>query len=61
MISSYVRENKLFESLSLSGELELELNPKAPWPSASALSAKGDGTQNWHSIPNIRPQYVIER
>src|SRR5262249_25882604 len=28
MISSYVGENKLFEQLYLSGELELELNPQ---------------------------------
>src|SRR2546423_2049393 len=28
MISSYVGENKLFESLVLSGELELELTPQ---------------------------------
>ena len=37
MISSYVGENKLFEKLYLSGELELEFSTRrAPWPSASA-------------------------
>lgn len=41
MISSYVGENKLFESLMLSGELEVELNPQGTL--AERLRAGGAG------------------
>jgi 3-oxoacid CoA-transferase subunit A len=36
MVASYVGENKEFERQFLSGELEVELNPRARWPSAFA-------------------------
>jgi len=39
MISTYVGENKLFEKLVLSGELQVELNPRALSPSACAPAA----------------------
>jgi acyl CoA:acetate/3-ketoacid CoA transferase alpha subunit len=39
MISSYVGENKTFERQYLAGELELEFNRRARWPSASAPAA----------------------
>ena len=41
MISSYVGENKLFESLYLSGQLELELNPQGTL--AERIRAGGSG------------------
>ena len=41
MISSYVGENKLFESLYLSGKLELELNPQGTL--AERIRASGAG------------------
>ncbi|MGZ5928566.1 MAG: CoA transferase subunit A, partial [Rhizomicrobium sp.] len=41
MISSYVGENKLFESLYLSGKLELELNPQGTL--AERIRAGGAG------------------
>lgn len=41
MISSYVGENKLFESLVLSGELQVELNPQGTL--AERLRAAGAG------------------
>jgi 3-oxoacid CoA-transferase subunit A len=41
MISSYVGENKLFEQLYLSGELELELNPQGTL--AERIRAGGAG------------------
>src|SRR6201998_1403154 len=41
MVSSYVGENKLFEKLYLSGELELELNPQGPL--AERIRAGGAG------------------
>ncbi|MCA8888372.1 MAG: CoA transferase subunit A, partial [Parvularculaceae bacterium] len=41
MISSYVGENKLFEELYLSGELELELNPQGTL--AERIRAGGAG------------------
>lgn len=40
MISSYVGENKEFERQYLAGELQLEFNPRAPWPNASARAAR---------------------
>src|SRR5471030_1940618 len=42
MISSYVGENKLFEQLYLSGELELEFNPQGTL--AERIRAGGAGT-----------------
>ena len=41
MISSYVGENKLFEQLYLSGDLELEFNPQGPL--AERIRAGGAG------------------
>src|SRR6201992_3653618 len=41
MVSSYVGENKLFEKLYLSGELELELNPQGTL--AERIRAGGAG------------------
>ena len=41
MISSYVGENKLFEQLYLSGELELEFNPQGTL--AERIRAGGAG------------------
>src|SRR3954464_176174 len=41
MISSYVGENKMFEQLYLSGELELEFNPQGPL--AERIRAGGAG------------------
>src|SRR5499425_989081 len=41
MVSSYVGENKLFEQLYLSGELELELNPQGTL--AERIRAGGAG------------------
>jgi len=40
MISSYVGENKLFESLYLSGKLELELNPQGTLAERIAPAAR---------------------
>ena len=41
MISSYVGENKLFASLFLGGELDLEFTPRARWRSASGRGGAG--------------------
>jgi 3-oxoacid CoA-transferase subunit A len=41
MVSSYVGENKLFEQLYLSGELELEFNPQGTL--AERIRAGGAG------------------
>ncbi len=41
MVSSYVGENKLFEQLYLSGQLELELNPQGTL--AERIRAGGAG------------------
>ena len=40
MISSYVGENKTFAKQFLAGELEIEFNPQAPWPSAAAPASR---------------------
>lgn len=39
VIASYVGENALFEKQLLSGEIEVVLTPKAPWPKKCALAA----------------------
>lgn len=39
MVASYVGENALFERQLLSGELEVELTPKAPWRKKCAQAA----------------------
>ena len=39
MVSTYVGENKLFEQLVLSGELEVELNPQGTLANACAPAA----------------------
>ena len=43
MISSYVGENKLFERLYLSGQLELEFNPQGTL--AERIRAGGAGSR----------------
>ena len=49
MISSYVGENKLFEQLYLSGELELELNPQGTL--AERIRAGGAGIPAFYTRP----------
>uniref|UniRef100_A0A8H7NJ37 Uncharacterized protein n=1 Tax=Bionectria ochroleuca TaxID=29856 RepID=A0A8H7NJ37_BIOOC len=45
MIASYIGENKTFESMYLTGEVELELTPRAPWRNA----ARQAGRESLHS------------
>ena len=47
MISSYVGENKLFEQLYLSGELELEFNPQGTL--AERIRAGGAGIPGFYT------------
>ena len=42
MISTYVGENKLFEKLVLSGELEVELNPQGTFSERLRAGGAGD-------------------
>ena len=51
MISSYVGENKLFESLYLSGKLELELNPQGTL--AERIRAGGAGIPAFYTKTGI--------
>ena len=51
MISSYVGENKLFESLYLSGELELELNPQRTL--AERIRAGGAGIPAFYTRTGV--------
>lgn len=51
MISSYVGENRLFESLSLSGELELELNPQGTL--AERIRAGGAGIPAFYTKTGV--------
>ena len=51
MISSYVGENKLFESLYLSGELELELNPQGTL--AERIRAGGAGIPAFYTRTGV--------
>jgi 3-oxoacid CoA-transferase subunit A len=51
MISSYVGENKLFESLYLSGELELELNPQGTL--AERIRAGGAGIPAFYTPTGV--------
>src|SRR5690606_19908528 len=51
MISSYVGENKLFESLDLSGELELELNPQGTL--AERIRAGGAGIPAFYTPTGV--------
>jgi len=51
MISSYVGENKLFESLVLSGELEVELNPQGTL--AERLRAGGAGIPAFYTPTGV--------
>lgn len=39
VVASYVGENALFEKQLLSGEIEVVLTPKAPWPKKCAPAA----------------------
>ena len=47
MISTYVGENKLFEQLVLSGELQVELNPQGTL--SERLRAGGAGNPTFHT------------
>jgi 3-oxoacid CoA-transferase subunit A len=51
MISSYVGENKLFERLYLSGELELELNPQGTL--AERIRAGGAGIPAFYTRTGV--------
>jgi 3-oxoacid CoA-transferase subunit A len=51
MISSYVGENKLFEQLFLSGELELELNPQGTL--AERIRAGGAGIPAFYTRTGV--------
>jgi len=51
MISSYVGENKLFEQLYLSGELELELNPQGTL--AERIRAGGAGVPAFYTKTGV--------
>jgi 3-oxoacid CoA-transferase subunit A len=51
MISSYVGENKLFEELYLSGELELELNPQGTL--AERIRAGGAGIPAFYTATGV--------
>jgi 3-oxoacid CoA-transferase subunit A len=51
MISSYVGENKLFEQLYLSGELELELNPQGTL--AERIRAGGAGIPAFYTPTGV--------
>jgi 3-oxoacid CoA-transferase subunit A len=51
MISSYVGENKLFESLFLSGKLELELNPQGTL--AERIRAGGAGIPAFYTKTGV--------
>jgi 3-oxoacid CoA-transferase subunit A len=51
MISSYVGENKLFESLYLSGKLELELNPQGTL--AERIRAGGAGIPAFYTKAGV--------
>src|ERR1700742_5347611 len=51
MISSYVGENKLFESLVLSGELEIELTPQGTL--AEKLRAGGAGIAAFYTPTGV--------
>src|SRR5437764_7893428 len=51
MISSYVGENKLFESLVLSGELEVELTPQGTL--AEKLRAGGAGIPAFYTPTGV--------
>jgi 3-oxoacid CoA-transferase subunit A len=73
MISSYVGENKLFEKMVLSGELEVELNPQGTL--AERIRAGGAGVPAFYTPTGVGTmvaegketrefdgrQYVIER
>ena len=51
MISSYVGENKLFEQLYLSGELELEFNPQGTL--AERIRAGGAGIPGFYTKTGV--------
>jgi 3-oxoacid CoA-transferase subunit A len=51
MISSYIGENRLFESLYLSGELELELNPQGTL--AERIRAGGAGIPAFYTKTGV--------
>jgi 3-oxoacid CoA-transferase subunit A len=51
MISSYVGENKLFERLYLSGQLELEFNPQGTL--AERIRAGGAGIPGFYTKTGV--------
>jgi 3-oxoacid CoA-transferase subunit A len=51
MISSYIGDNKLFEQLYLSGELELELNPQGTL--AERIRAGGAGIPAFYTRTGV--------
>ncbi|ANY19593.1 putative succinyl-CoA:3-ketoacid coenzyme A transferase subunit A [Tsuneonella dongtanensis] len=57
MISSYVGENKLFESQYLSGELELELNPQGTL--AERIRAGGAGIPAFYTATGVGTQVAV--
>ncbi|CAI4214629.1 unnamed protein product [Parascedosporium putredinis] len=67
MVASYIGENKTFESMYLTGSVELELTPRVPSPRdwRPSLKNKPDGTPDQLSYPkdvkvfNGKP-YVLE-
>ena len=59
MIASYVGENKLFESLVLSGELEIELTPQGTL--AEKLRAGGAGIPAFTLLREWEPSWPKER
>jgi 3-oxoacid CoA-transferase subunit A len=59
MISTYVGENKLFEQLVLSGEVQVELNPQGTFSAPTGygtMVAEGKETREFNGR-----QYVLER
>ena len=56
MISSYVGENKLFEQLYLSGELELEFNPQGTL--AERIRAGGAGIPAFYTPAGVGTPYA---
>ena len=55
MISTYVGENKLFQELVLSGELELEMNPQGTL--AERLRAGGAGIPAFFTATDTAPSW----
>ena len=54
MISTYVGENKLFEQLVLSGEMQVELNPQPRMRNNSPSFANDAQRKGWFSFLKLR-------